>query len=154
MMTQTNVDGGGEFVPDLTSFGLLVKDIHHLSVRRADPLVTRIGLTFAQFNLLKAIAREPGITGADLAVVTLATPQAVAQLSARIADAGYIRREQLKGRSIGHYVTESGTRVLAEGHELMWSVHRNTLSVLSEQEQIDLVAMLGRLRAKLIEDVG
>ncbi|ORM31796.1 hypothetical protein BFL43_17105 [Williamsia sp. 1135] len=151
MMTQAY--GDGESTPDLTSFGLLVKDIHHLSVRRADPLVTRIGLTFAQFNLLKAISRQPGITGADLAVVTLATPQAVAQLSARIEETGYIRREQLKGRSIGHYVTDSGSKVLAEGHELMWSVHQKTLSVLTEQEKVELVSMLGRLRAKLIEDL-
>lgn len=153
-MTQEDTGGGGEPLLDPSSFGLLVKDIHHLSVRRADPLVTKIGLTFAQFNLLKAISREPGITGADLSVVTLATPQAVAQLSARIEDAGYVRREQLKGRSIGHYVTDSGSKVLSEGHELMWEVHRETLSILSEQEQQDLVNMLGRLRSKLIDDLS
>lgn len=86
--------------------------------------------------------------------MTLATPQAVAQLSARIEEGGYIRREQLKGRSIGHYVTESGTKVLAEGHELMWGIHRATLEVFSEQEQKDLISMLGRLRAKLIEEMS
>jgi DNA-binding MarR family transcriptional regulator len=152
-MSQANADDHTAPALDPTSFGLLIKDIHHLTVRRADPLVMKLGLTIAQFNLLKAISKEPGITGADLAVVTLATPQAVAQLSARIEDGGYIRREQLRGRSIGHYLTESGSKVLAQAHDVMRGVHRGTLSVLTEREQADLVEMLGRLRAKLIQDL-
>jgi DNA-binding MarR family transcriptional regulator len=138
---------------DPTVFGLLVKEIHQMSVRRAEPLMSHSGLTFAQFNLLKQISGQPGITGADLAVVTLATPQAVAQLSSRIEEAGYIRREQLKGRSIGHYITDSGAAVLAIGHECIRGVHRQTLSVLTPSEQQELVALLGKLRSKLVEDL-
>lgn len=56
-MTKADRDDVDGSTPDLPSFGLLIKDIHHMLVGRADPLITRVGLTFAQFNLLKAISR-------------------------------------------------------------------------------------------------
>lgn len=89
--------------------------------RRLSRVVTRVyldhmqevGLSVAQFTLLTAIGTHPGVRAADLAAGLDLEKSTVSRELGTLTEHGYLRVEQLGGRSQGLSLSELGASRLA-----------------------------------------
>ena len=104
----------------------------------------RWDLNLAQFDVLARVGAGGGITQQELADSLLVTKGNVAQLLSRMEGRGLIARRP-EGRTNRLYLTEEGRRLFGEvvpAHEAMIA---DRLSVLSPEEQGQLLALLRKL---------
>lgn len=104
----------------------------------------RWGLNLAQFDVLARVGADGGITQQELADSLLVTKGNVAQLLSRMEGRGLIERRP-EGRTNRLYVTEEGRRLfdgVVPAHEALVA---ERLSVLSPEEQRELLALLRKL---------
>lgn len=105
---------------------------------------TALDLSRPALGIMDIVWSTPGISIAEIARMSPKTQQAVSQIVARLESLALIERRLVKGRTIGLYLTQSGTKMRTEG---------NALEVALEK---DLEAALGhdryeRLRKLLLE---
>src|SRR5262249_31437782 len=98
----------------------LLKQASHFSLTTVNEAISGHGVTTAQIGLMRQLANEPGLSGAELARRLLISPQGVQLALAALERRGLVERKQdpQHGRIMQAYLTDEGravtTAVLAD----------------------------------------
>jgi len=127
---------------DPQELGRAVKQLQYRNHRAIDSALAEVGTTLAQWDALRAIAREPGSSAHWLAGETFQSDQAFGTLATRLEARGLIERRAGSGRVIQHYLTPEGESVLAKGLPKAKAVATESFANLTEHERTTLLALL------------
>jgi DNA-binding MarR family transcriptional regulator len=116
--------------------GYVLKRAQHGLRTSIDDQLSPLGLTTAQYNLLSAVAVEPGISNAALARMAFVTAQSMQGIVANMERQGLVRRapHPTHGRIRQSKLTRKGTDLLARAHEVLIGIEEKMTAGLSEEE--------------------
>ncbi|MHB8258498.1 MAG: MarR family winged helix-turn-helix transcriptional regulator [Acidiferrobacterales bacterium] len=100
---------------------------HRLRMERA---LAELGVTLPQFSVLTMLTAYPGASGADLARLSLLTPQTMSVIVANLERAGAVSRHPhaVHGRIQHIEVTKGGRRLLAKCRTRVKAVEEELLA--------------------------
>jgi DNA-binding MarR family transcriptional regulator len=98
--------------------GYLLVQAHHAFAAAMEAALRPSGLSRAQFGTLSVVARQPGLSAADLARAVMVTPQAINLLVTGLERDGLIERRPhaTHGRILEIHPTRQGIRRLDEAY--------------------------------------
>lgn len=103
----------------------------HLLELRLDRVLRPEGLTARQFCVLRAIAEASNVSRASLARELHISPQAVGELTRRLATAGFVERpEAVPGRATAVRLTPRGTDCLTRSRAIVADTEHDTVALL------------------------
>ena len=137
---------------DVQLLGRAIKQLQYRHHRALDAGLAVVGTTLAQWDALRAIARQPGASAHSLAVATFQSDQAFGTLANRLEVQGLIERRPGHGRQIEHHLTPSGIATLAAGYPIANDVLQTSFAGLSEEERATLLELLLRTVANASPD--
>jgi DNA-binding MarR family transcriptional regulator len=116
--------------------GYVLKRAQHALRTSIDDQLNPLGLTTAQYNLLSAVAVEPGISNAALARMAFVTAQSMQGVVANMEKQGLLRRapHPTHGRIRQSELTRKGTDLLAEAHKVLIGIEEKMTAGLSQEE--------------------
>jgi DNA-binding MarR family transcriptional regulator len=119
---------------------------------RMEEQLKPLGITAAQLQLLAALIKEPGTSGAHISRYCQVTPQTTHALLAVAEDRGWVRRSPHpeNAHTLLATLTPRGRRVFARGKTIAIRLQGRMLHTLTAAEikQLELVLM------QLIENLG
>jgi len=114
-----------------------------------DAALSNFGLSSAQWDVLRLLREQPGVSGADVARCAKVTPQAVATMLQRLEKAGLISRHSARGRVVETYLTELGDALLKKGDRIADQIEAQAFLGFSAEEQEQFDKYLLRCSANL-----
>lgn len=125
----------------------LLKQAFYYSLTTVNESIAQHGVSTAQIGLLRQLASEPGLSGAELARRLLITPQGVQLALTALERRGLVERKPDPGhrRILQAYLTDEGRAVTAAAVSDAVAAHEEVFGVLSKSEQATLSALLGRV---------
>ena len=128
----------------------LLKQAFHFSLTTVNEAIGGHGVTTAQIGLMRQLANEPGLSGAELARRLLISPQGVQLAIAALERRGLVERKQdpQHGRIMQAYLTDEGRAVTSAVLTDALAAHERVFGVLSSDEQQLLRDLLGRVVEK------
>jgi DNA-binding MarR family transcriptional regulator len=126
----------------LQLLGRAIKQVQYRHQRALDARLATVGTTLAQWDALRAIAREPGASAHALAVATFQSDQSFGTLANRLVAKGLIVRLPGRGQRIEHHLTPAGESTLAAGNLIADEVLRDSFADLSEEERATMLDLL------------
>ena len=114
---------------------------------RLEEQLRPLGITAAQLQLLAALAKEPGTSGAHISRFCQVTPQTTHALLAVAEDHGWIRRSPHpeNARTLLATLTPLGMRLFLRGKTLVLRLQSRMLRTLTVAEVAQLEATLSQL---------
>lgn len=150
-------DMQNQHMPPAKGIGLLVHDVSRLLRRRIDHQAQAIGLTSAQWRVLSALFRaemheEEPLHQATLAEMMDMEPITLSRQIDRMEAAGMIeRRPDPADRRIKRlYLTEAARPLVEKFRTVAMSCYSNVLNGVSDDEVEQVVDVLTRIRANLV----
>ena len=140
-------DGHGPAIPDVGEgkrgeagyFGYLLRQAGAAHRLRMERVLADLGITPPQFVVLTMLGAYPGISGADLARLSVLTPQTVSVIVANLERSGAIvrRPHAVHGRIQQIDVTEAGRALLKQCRARVKKLEaRMTAGFSPEEEQV------------------
>lgn len=128
----------------------LLKQAFHFSLTTVNEAISGHGVTTAQIGLMRQLADEPGLSGAELARRLLISPQGVQLALSALEGRGLVERKQdpQHGRIMQAYLTGEGRAVTAAALADAIAAHENVFAVLTGDEQQLLHDLLARVVEK------
>ncbi|OBI00445.1 MarR family winged helix-turn-helix transcriptional regulator [Mycobacterium sp. E2733] len=128
----------------------LLKQAFYYSLTTINDAMRVHGVSTAQIGVLRQLANEPGLSGAELARRLLISPQGVQLALTALERRGLVerKRDPQHGRILQAYLTEEGRKVAATVVNDAIAAHEDVFGVLSVQEQQTLRELLGRVVEK------
>ena len=128
----------------------LLKQAFHFSLTTVNDAISGHGVTTAQIGLMRQLANEPGLSGAELARRLLISPQGVQLAVAALERRGLVERKQdpQHGRIMQAYLTGEGRTVTAAVLTDAMAAHESVFGVLTSDEQQLLQDLLARVVEK------
>ena len=125
----------------------LLKQAFYFSLNSVNDAIAVHGVTTAQIGLLRQLANEPGLSGAELARRLLITPQGVQLALTALERRGLVERKQdpQHGRIRQAYLTDQGRDVASAVVADAIDAHARVFGVLSADEQRTLHDLLARV---------
>lgn len=125
----------------------LLKQAFYFSLTTVNEAISEHGVSTAQIGLLRQLANEPGLSGAELARRLLITPQGVQLALTALERRGLVERKQdpRHGRILQAYLTDEGRAVTSAVLADALAAHAKVFGVLSDDEQATLRALLARV---------
>ena len=125
----------------------LLKQAFHFSLTTVNEAISGHGVTTAQIGLMRQLANEPGLSGAELARRLLITPQAAQLAQAALERRGLVERKQdpQHGRIMQAYLTDQGRAVTSAVLADALAAHESVFGVLTSDEQQLLHDLLARV---------
>lgn len=117
--------------------GYLLRQAQHVFRLKVEKSLAEFGISHPQFAILCSIDAEPGIHAADLARVSLLSPQAVNSILINLEKAKLITRtpHTTHGRVLILSLTALGKNRLQQCKVKVEHIHRQILAGLSPQEE-------------------
>jgi DNA-binding MarR family transcriptional regulator len=117
--------------------GYLMRQANAAVRLRMERAMADYGVTSPQFNVLTMLAAYPGISNADVARLSMLTPQTVSVIVANLERSGAIERRPhaVHGRIQHIDVTPSGKALLKACRERVRDIERQLLAGLSPDEE-------------------
>lgn len=134
---QTGVPEAGEGKRGEEGYlGYLLRQAANASHNRVAHVLADLDMTPPQFSVLTMIAAYPGISNADIARLTLLTPQTVSVIIANLEKGGSISRRPhaVHGRIKQLDLTEHGQKLLGEARERVHRVEQELLGCVPEMD--------------------
>jgi DNA-binding MarR family transcriptional regulator len=127
-----------------------LKQAFYFSLNSVNDAIAPHGVTTAQIGLLRQLANEPGLSGAELARRLLITPQGVQLALTALERRGLVERKQdpQHGRIRQAYLTEEGRAVASAVVADAIAAHAKVFGVLTPEEQQTLQDLLSRVVEK------
>ncbi|BBY33024.1 MarR family transcriptional regulator [Mycolicibacter minnesotensis] len=124
----------------------LLKQAFYYSLTTVNEAIGHHGVSSAQIALLRQLADEPGLSGAQLARRLLITPQGAQLAVSALERRGLVERtrDPRHGRILRAYLTEEGRAVTAVVVTDALDAHDEVFGVLSSDEQEALRGLLTR----------
>jgi DNA-binding MarR family transcriptional regulator len=132
--------------------GVVISDVARLIRTAFDRRVRELGITRAQWLLLTRLHRHPGVSQSELAELMEVERASAGRMIDRMEANGWVERRAQNGdrRVKRVYLTEEAERV----HRRIWRVAEDTvenaLSDLSAAEAAQLMRLLARVKATLL----
>jgi len=104
-----------------------------------------LGVSLIQWNALREIERNPGLSQHRLAQLSFNSDQAFGTLTNRLIQRGLIVRESGPGRAVAHKLTPLGTSLCSQGAEIHARIIANAFAPLGASDRDILFALLSRL---------
>ncbi len=116
--------------------GYLLKRAQHALRTSIDDQLSPLGLTTAQYNLLSAVAFEPGISNAALARMAFVTAQSMQGVIANMEKQGLLRRvpHPTHGRIRRSELTRRGAEILAKAHKVLIGIEERMTEGFDQAE--------------------
>lgn len=132
-----------EELPDRKHLGHLLWEVGSRVSLLSEAALARTPLTPRAAGMLEAIAADPGTSFAEISRRLPVTPQAVAQVAARLEKSGFVeRRSGERGRGVALYITEAGEAGLKVAKEHKEAFDRQLAAALGEERHAELVRLL------------
>jgi DNA-binding MarR family transcriptional regulator len=129
----------------LEEVALSIKKVQARHHRTLDRRLGPLGVTLVQWNALREIGRNPGVSAHALAELTFNSDQAFGALATRLIRLGFAVREPGEGRAIIHRLTPKGAKMRDAGHEILLEVLKQSFAPLTVTERQHLQALLTKL---------
>ncbi len=128
----------------------LLKQAFYHSLTTINDAMSVHGVSTAQTGVLRQLANEPGLSGADLARRLLISPQGVQFALTSLERRGLVerKRDPQHGRILQAYLTGEGRDVAATVVSDAVAAHDQVFGVLTNEEQRVLRDLLGRIVEK------
>lgn len=128
----------------------LLKQAFHFSLTTVNEAISGHGVTTAQVGLMRQLASEPGLSGAQLARRLLITPQGAQLALSALEGRGLVERKQdpRHGRIMQAYLTDEGRAVAAAVLADAIAAHETVFGVLTSEEKQQLHDLLARVVEK------
>ena len=132
----------------------LTADTGRLLRKRFDAMSRAHGATGPQWRALAALNRTPGMTQAALAGWLEVEPITAGRMIDRLEKAGLVERraDPADRRAWRLYLAEGAAPILAELQKLADQLHADALAGLDQAERDQLLNLLTRVRANLLDD--
>lgn len=139
-----NVVRGDKDPPEVLK---LTRRMTMLFRERLDEQLKPLGITAAQLQLLAALTKEPGTSGAHLARYCQVTPQTTQALLAVVEKHGWVQRapHPENARVLLATLTPQGRRIFSRGKAIAIKLQARMLNSLSSTEVRRLEAVLEQL---------
>jgi DNA-binding MarR family transcriptional regulator len=128
--------------PSLQQVGQAVKRLQWRHHREANKRLAAIGLSIAQWDVLRNLAAHPDASLHELAQRTFQTDQSMGTMANRMTDRGLIQRVEGPGRAVRHQLTPEGDHLRQAGAELLEAVLQDSLGGLSREDLSTLYRLL------------
>jgi DNA-binding MarR family transcriptional regulator len=117
--------------------GYLLRQAQHALWIRLEDAFRPLGITAAQFGVLRLVEVQPGASGAELAHASMHSPQSTQEMIVSLEAAGLVeRRPDPKDRRLRRVnLTPAGAAVLAEAHRKAIALEERMTEGLSERER-------------------
>ena len=150
-MSTPSPETGPPASPDELPIGYLLKQAQQALRAVAAEALRPHGLTLAQFAVLVALKRTPGLSNAELARSSFIAPQSMAELLGGLEAAGLVTRRPspTHGRVLEVALTPAGLETLQAVRPVMGSVEARLLADLAPHERRQLRSLLERCIASL-----
>ncbi len=127
-----------------------LKQAWYFSLTAVNDAVSQHGVSTAQIGVLRQLANEPGLSGAELARRLLITPQGVQLAMKALEQRGLVERKSdpQHARILKAYLTPEGRKVAAAVVSDAVAAHEAVFGVLSPEEQRTLRDLLARVVEK------
>jgi DNA-binding MarR family transcriptional regulator len=129
----------------LAELALGVKRLQVRHHRAIDTRLAPLGLSLAQWDVLRHLHRHPDASLHDLARLTFQTDQSMGTLAGRMATRGLIERVTGPGRAVRHRITAEGDRLRTIAQDEVDQVLAESFRPLDESERATLGDLLSRL---------
>lgn len=118
-------------------FGYLLRQAAAANRLKLERALADIEVTPPQFLVLTMLAAYPGASNAELARLTLLTPQTVNVIVANLARAGALSRRphEVHGRILEIELTDKGKKLLSASRERAHAIERDLARGLTTEEQ-------------------
>src|ERR1700753_3869597 len=128
----------------------VLRQAFHFSLTTVNEAISGHGVTTAQIGLMRQLANEPGLSGAELARRLLISPQGVQLALAALERRGLVERKQdpQHGRIMQAYLTAAGRAVTSAVLTDALAAHERVFGVLTRDEQRLLQDLLARVVEK------
>lgn len=128
----------------------LLKQAFYFSLTTVNDAVSDHGVSTAQIGVLRQLANEPGLSGAELARRLLISPQGVQLALTALEKRGLVERKQnpQHGRILQAFLTDEGRSVAAAVVADAIAAHEKVFGVLTAEEQQTLRELLSRVVEK------
>jgi DNA-binding MarR family transcriptional regulator len=128
----------------------LLKQAFYHSLTTINEAMSAHGVSTAQIGVLRQLANEPGLSGAELARRLLISPQGVQVALTTLERRGLVERKKdpQHGRILQAYLTGAGREVAETVVNSALSAHEEVFGVLTAREQETLRELLGRVVEK------
>lgn len=126
----------------LQELALAVKRLQARHHRDANARLADVGLSIAQWDVLRHLAATPDASLHDLAVLTFQTDPSMGTMAARMQARSLIERLQGPGRAVRHRLTEDGEAARKAGSVIMDAVFSETVGTLSAKDRQTLHTLL------------
>ena len=125
----------------------LLKQACYFSFTTVNDAVSEHGVTTAQIGMLRQLADEPGLSGAELARRLLITPQGVQLALTALERRGLVERKQdpQHGRILQAFLTDQGRKVAAAVVSDAIAAHDKVFGVLDRRRAEDAARPAGRI---------
>jgi DNA-binding MarR family transcriptional regulator len=125
----------------------LLKQAFHFSLTTVNEAISGHGVTAAQIGLMRQLANEPGLSGAELARRLLISPQGAQLALSALERRGLVERKQdpEHGRILQAYLTDNGRAITAAALADALAAHEGVFGVLTSEEQQLLHDLLARV---------
>jgi DNA-binding MarR family transcriptional regulator len=128
----------------------LLKQAFYYSLTTINEAMAVHGVSTAQIGVLRQLANEPGLSGAELARRLLVSPQGVQLALTALEQRGLVERKQdpQHKRILQAYLTGEGRSIVATVVKDAIAAHQEVFGVLTTKEQETLRELLGRVVEK------
>lgn len=127
-----------------------LKQAWYFALTAVNDAVSQRGVSTAQIGVLRQLASEPGLSGAELARRLLITPQGVQLALKALEQRGLVERrpDPQHARILKAYLTDEGHKVATEVVGDAIAAHEKVFGVLTPDEQRTLRDLLARVVEK------
>ncbi len=127
-----------------------LKQAWYFALTAVNDAVSEHGVSTAQIGVLRQLATEPGLSGAELARRLLITPQGVQLAIKALEQRGLVQRrpDPQHARILKAYLTDQGRDVAAAVVSDAIAAHESVFGVLTPEEQRTLRDLLARIVEK------
>lgn len=131
--------------------GLLLKQTQHALRVSLDQELAAMDMTMPQWGVLRAIAAQPGISGAAIARAAFLSPQGVNRVLTHLEAKGSIVRHPsaTHGRVLDIHVTAAGQALLAQCEAAYEHIEYQMVGTMTPAEQEQVREVLTRWLAHL-----
>lgn len=136
------------------NIAFLATDVGRLFRKRYDIVSRDLGITGAQWRVLAAVNRTPGINQCALASWLEVEAITVGRMIDRLVKLGMVERrpDPADRRAWMIFLTPAADPLIVQLHEFGRNVFDAALAGLSEAEHSQLLSLLQRVRANLIDE--
>jgi DNA-binding MarR family transcriptional regulator len=125
--------------------GRAIKQVQWRHHRALDARMRGIGSTIVQWDVLRAIERQPDASAHDLALATFQSDQSLGVTMRRMEAKGLVERRAVRGRRLEHRITDEGAEVLERGHAFAAEVLASSFGALDSDQRAQLLGLLRRI---------